>query len=114
MCELKKKSPCVKKGIFHQTQTVLSELGLDFVRKNKKANWVQCSNTDSISLEFDALSFEENVIPDVIGMGAKDAVYLMEKNGVRACISGAGRVVSQSIKAGTSPRKGDVVYLSLK
>lgn len=114
MCELKKKSPCVKKGIFHQTQTVLSELGLDFVCENKKANWVQCSNTDSISLEFDALSFEKNVIPDVIGMGAKDAVYLMEKNGVRVYISGAGRVVSQSIKAGTSPRKGDVVYLSLK
>ena len=37
-------------------------------------------------------------VPDVCGMGARDAVYLMESRGIKARINGRGVVVSQSLK----------------
>lgn len=113
-CEIEKAMPLVKKGNFIQIQEVLRELNLDFECENKKANWVQCHNSDSVSIDFKELNISKNLIPNVIGMGAKDAVFLIEKSGIRVCVSGRGKVVSQSIKAGSVAQKGDVVYLNLK
>lgn len=47
-----------------------------------------------------------SVMPDVTGMGARDAVYIIESRGVKVTISGRGRVVEQSIPPGKSVRKG--------
>lgn len=46
------------------------------------------------------------VIPDVIGMGARDAVYLMEKSGVTVKLNGRGKVKSQSLAAGKAVKPG--------
>ena len=46
------------------------------------------------------------MIPDVTGMGARDAVYALEKRGVRAIIRGRGKVKSQSLYAGTAVKQG--------
>ena len=52
-------------------------------------------------------------IPDVRGMGAKDAVYVMKKRGIRVNIQGAGTVKSQSIVPGTEVTKGQSIKLVL-
>jgi cell division protein FtsI (penicillin-binding protein 3) len=54
-----------------------------------------------------------NVTPDVKGMGLKDALYLLENKGMIALVSGKGKVVSQSIAAGTNFKKGQKIYLML-
>ena len=41
-----------------------------------------------------------NLMPDVIGMGARDAVYELERRGLKVAIHGRGKVKSQSIDAG--------------
>ncbi len=41
-----------------------------------------------------------DIMPDVTGMGARDAVYELESRGVKVTIHGRGRVKSQSIAAG--------------
>lgn len=53
------------------------------------------------------------VMPDVLGMGLKDAVYLLENKGLRVVASGRGRVVSQSLAAGVAYTKGQKVLLFL-
>ena len=113
-CEVEKSFPSVKNGDFDQTKVVLKELDLNFALESKKSAWVQCCTADSTTLVFNAMELDKNEIPNVVGMGAKDAVFLIEKCGVRACISGTGKVVSQSIAAGTKPQKGNIVYLNLK
>ena len=45
-------------------------------------------------------------IPDVTGMGARDAVYALEKRGVKAIVKGRGKVKSQSLYAGTDVKQG--------
>ena len=53
-------------------------------------------------------------VPDVRGMGLKDALYILERAGFRVRFSGAGAVFKQTPDAGTKLREGGVVELVLK
>jgi len=53
------------------------------------------------------------IIPAVVGMGLKDAVYLMENKGLKVTATGRGRVLSQSLPAGASFKKGQTITLFL-
>ena len=55
----------------------------------------------------------KHIVPDVTGMGAKDAVYLLESRHVKARVKGRGKVKSQSIHAGTAIKQGMVCELIL-
>lgn len=52
-------------------------------------------------------------MPDVSGMGLKDAVYLLEKEGLIIHIKGKGKVRAQSIAPGTSIARGQTITLEL-
>ena len=52
-------------------------------------------------------------VPNVIGMGAKDAVYLLESTGLKVQLTGMGKVKSQSIQAGNTLHKGKTIHLRL-
>ncbi len=54
-----------------------------------------------------------NVMPDLTGMGARDAVFLLESRGIKSVIHGRGRVKSQSYQAGTPIVKGRTCILTL-
>ena len=53
-------------------------------------------------------------VPDVVGMGARDAVFCLEQAGLRVKLNGVGAVTRQSIKAGSPLVAGQVVELELK
>ncbi len=56
----------------------------------------------------------KHAVPDVTGMGAKDAVYLLESRHIKARIKGRGKVKSQSIHAGSAVKHGMVCELILE
>jgi cell division protein FtsI (penicillin-binding protein 3) len=56
----------------------------------------------------------KDVIPNLMGMNAKDAVFLIESQGMVAKINGYGKVVSQSLAAGTPVFKGGVIEIGLQ
>jgi len=60
------------------------------------------------------LPVNTNVMPNVVGMGAKDAVFALENSGLRVSISGYGAVVSQSAAPGSRIVPGQTVTLTLK
>lgn len=53
------------------------------------------------------------LIPSVIGMSARDAVYVLEKSGLKVSLVGRGKVVSQSLNANTKIKKGDNIRIIL-
>lgn len=53
------------------------------------------------------------LMPDVTGMGARDAVFLIESRGARVVLKGRGKVKQQSKPAGTQMRKGEKITLEL-
>ena len=54
-----------------------------------------------------------STIPDVKGMGLKDAVYLLENMGLKVTASGRGKVIDQSLVAGTNINKAQTISLVL-
>ena len=53
-------------------------------------------------------------VPDLKGLGLKDAVFAIENNGYRCSHSGTGHVVSQTPAAGTKAKNGDRITIVLK
>ena len=58
--------------------------------------------------------FEAGTVPDVTGLGVRDAVALLEAVGLQVKLHGQGRVVKQSIYAGNKAVKGQTITLELK
>ena len=55
-----------------------------------------------------------NAVPNVTGMGARDAVYLLENKGIKTKLKGRGKVKAQSIFAGQPIKQGMVCELTLE
>lgn len=55
----------------------------------------------------------KDLVPDVTGMSFRDAIYLLEKSGLRVSYDGIGRVSQQSLSPGTRFSKGSRIYLKL-
>jgi cell division protein FtsI (penicillin-binding protein 3) len=69
-------------------------------------------NTAALNIPSQLIS-DKPVIPDVKGMGLKDAVYLLENKGLKTVVAGKGKVVNQSLAAGTTFQKGQKIILML-
>ncbi|MBO5951565.1 MAG: PASTA domain-containing protein, partial [Bacteroidaceae bacterium] len=54
------------------------------------------------------------LVPNVVGMGAQDALYLLESVGLKVKINGVGRVRQQSLRAGTRFNSGSTIVLTLR
>lgn len=82
---------------------------------NSAANYVLASLKTKASSN-SSTNYRESskhTVPDVTGMGAKDAVYLLESRHIKARVKGRGKVKSQSIHAGTAIKQGMVCELTL-
>jgi cell division protein FtsI (penicillin-binding protein 3) len=55
----------------------------------------------------------KQMMPNVRGMGLKDALYLLESMGAKVSVKGKGKVNTQSLPAGTALAKGTAVQLEL-
>ncbi len=55
-----------------------------------------------------------DMAPDVTGMGAKDAVYLLESRGLRVKVCGRGKVKRQSYPAGREIVDGSECVITLE
>jgi len=53
------------------------------------------------------------VMPNIKGMGLKDVIYLLENMGLKVKANGQGKVMVQSIQAGSALTKGMTVYVEL-
>jgi cell division protein FtsI (penicillin-binding protein 3) len=60
-----------------------------------------------------AATVRQQVMPNVRGMGLKDAVYLLENMGLKVAIRGRGKITMQSVAPGTALAKGITVILEL-
>jgi cell division protein FtsI (penicillin-binding protein 3) len=76
------------------------------------AQWVTTRTNDN-ALKIGERKFINGLVPDVTGMGLKDAVYLIENTGMKVRFTGTGRVRKQSLQPGVRVLRGGIVYLEL-
>ncbi|HOT16852.1 MAG TPA: penicillin-binding protein [Bacteroidales bacterium] len=60
------------------------------------------------------LTVAGGVMPNVVGMGLRDAVYMLENSGLRVHYTGRGRVVKQSPQPGVRVSRGATVAVELR
>ncbi|HTB07898.1 MAG TPA: penicillin-binding protein [Bacteroidia bacterium] len=109
------KDPVVKNGISKDTYNVLQSLGVPY-QSSAKTGWVVSDVQDStvhISSDNVQKLLSEGIIPELHGMNAQDAIYLLENNHIKVSIKGRGAVSEQSIPAGTKFNKGERITLLL-
>ena len=104
--------PYVKDGNVVAARYVLNKLDLKS-RGGKGYEWGKAVKGKN-DVDFQPATVSENVVPNVLGMGAKDAVYAMSECGMRVRLKGRGRVSSQSVPSGSKVVKGKTVLLELK
>ena len=55
----------------------------------------------------------KNTVPDVTGMGLKDAVYILENMGLKVTAAGRGKVIYQSLAQSAGFSKGQTIKIQL-
>ena len=113
--------PQVKNGNILAADYVLTHLGI-----NAKTTWSGNSfagkpiwgKAETIGNKYIKLEkqkqYGKGTVPDVIGLGARDAVYQMESRGIRTQIYGRGKVVKQTLIPGTQIKKGATCSITLE
>ncbi|MEI8007563.1 MAG: penicillin-binding protein [Bacteroidota bacterium] len=88
-------------------------LGYSTSKVDVRASWTQVVQDGGRIVLFPS-KVSRNLMPDVSGMGLKDAMYILEQMGMNVVVNGRGSVVSQSVKPGTFVSKGMPVVLELQ
>lgn len=106
----KRITPRFTSGYYTDFQKVKDEFGIKITDE---------VNTELVSVnanegKINAIAVADGKMPKVIGMGAKDALYLLEMRGLRPKINGVGRVVEQSPLPGVSVQPNRTVYIRLQ
>jgi cell division protein FtsI (penicillin-binding protein 3) len=89
---------CEELGILNEAKT--EEDWVKTVRNGKAIGWKKAVEG-------------QDIVPDVKGMTFRDAIFLLEKAGLRVLYEGKGRIINQSLQPGTRVRKGDGIYVRL-
>lgn len=90
--------------------TELSNVGHD---NSDGAEWSDATIDAGGNVTFEERSVEEGCVPNVVGMSLTDALYLLERCGLRVEHSGMGVVKTQSVDAGSPIEQGGTVELTL-
>jgi cell division protein FtsI (penicillin-binding protein 3) len=101
-------------GLKNELSSIFGTLGMSYVDSaNGSGSWRNMSMKNNAAKLQVAVNTNGQVMPSVVGMGLKDAVYLAENKGLKVIANGRGRVVSQSLLPGTTFKKGQAITLLL-
>lgn len=110
-------SPLVNAGNMQAAANVLEQLGISFKTTVDLSRpgmlWGTCETTGKgLALNAETVS-QSKTVPDVRGYGPRDAMFRLEKAGLKVKMNGVGRVSGQSLKPGTPIQLGQVIVLTL-
>jgi cell division protein FtsI (penicillin-binding protein 3) len=104
--------PLTLQGSKEASKKVYDKLGINTV------NWDTIArgevDTSTRGVPFIDLKYKEGIVPNVVGMGLMDALYVVENAGFKAHVTGKGRVGMQSLAAGQKLAFGTAINLELK
>jgi cell division protein FtsI (penicillin-binding protein 3) len=104
--------PDIKKGQTEDIQEVIRALKLKHVKGDPDSQWANIE-IDEDNLKLTDINIQDGIVPNVQGMGARSAIYLMENAGLQVRVTGIGKVKKQSLTPGHKYQKGQTVLLTL-
>lgn len=102
----------VKNGLEKDVIHVAEKLNVE-TKSSTGAEYIT-SKVEGNSLQLKVISDSENGVINVKGMMLKDALFLLEKQGLRVRTKGKGKVIKQSLTPGSKVVKGMDIEIELK
>lgn len=103
--------PVIRAGKQDELTMLCNELGVSNHSATEE-EWIKAAkNGNAVTWRKNAIVKDH--VPDVMGMTLRDAIFLLEKNGLRVVHEGKGRVNEQSLSPGTRISKGSRIYIRL-
>jgi len=106
------KIPVSKSGMQNDLNNVFEELNVKVESSNAENKWV-VTQTGTDKVEMGRRTIVENLVPNVKGMSAQDAVFILENAGLKVKLRGSGMIKSQSIIPGANIHRGQEIILEL-
>jgi cell division protein FtsI (penicillin-binding protein 3) len=100
--------PIITSGSKDDVSRLLKMFGVNMPGQTDE--WIKLAED---SKQYSANEIKADIVPDVVGMGLKDALYLLESRGLRVEFIGRGNVKGQSIDAGSKISKGQKITIQL-
>lgn len=110
--ERKEALPISANGHRNDLMKIYTAFDLPYVSSTDQ-DWVN-TLSGGPKIELSKKNVSSSRVPDVSGLTAKDAVYLIERTGMHAELVGMGKVASQSIPAGSEIIVGTKIKLILR
>lgn len=104
--------PDIKSGITREVVRVMNALDIDYEGKKPSTFLTKIKSADN-AIQLVENPLDKERVPDVRGMGARDAVFLLESSGLQVRLSGIGKVKSQSLLPGYRFKKGQTIVLKM-
>lgn len=105
--------PPSQKGQRDDLADVYKAMGFNTIQSGGTSVWAQPGlNKEQITLTSEPIS--RGVMPDVKGMGLKDAIFMLEGMGMNVLVKGKGTVVRQTVQPGELIHKGMPVVIELE
>lgn len=104
--------PYSKNGYSRETILALKELGIKTNYGNDISDWIITQKTDT-EIQLSNKLLKDNLMPNVVSMGLKDAVYILENMGLNVDVNGRGSIRKQSIPVGSRVVRGQRVTLEM-
>jgi cell division protein FtsI (penicillin-binding protein 3) len=103
--------PMLRSGYQSDVALLADKFALKKVSQTNEP-WVYVrQNNDTLKIV--GHKMEAGIVPNVVGMTMRDAVYVLENKGFKVLFTGKGKVKQQSVLAGTKFNKGDRILLRL-
>ncbi|MCC6187128.1 MAG: transpeptidase family protein [Chitinophagaceae bacterium] len=102
-----------KATTFYNYKTLLNALNGPYKQSYNMNAMTQIATDSSKNIVIGKKELAENIVPNIVGMSLKDAVFILEKQGMRVRITGSGSIQSQSILPGSFAKRGQVIIIQL-
>ena len=104
--------PYSKSGAWRELESTFRYLDLPMEELNIQTGWVSTRSTPEGMVIYPR-EIPDALVPNVVDMGLKDALYLLESRGARVVVNGRGTVRGQSVQAGSRLSKGMEITLDM-
>jgi cell division protein FtsI (penicillin-binding protein 3) len=105
----------IKAGTSNAVKRVASEHAILADPKTATTEWSRASVAANGEVTLSEVVVEDGKVPNVLGMGLSDALFLLESQGLVVSHTGQGRVISQSLAPNSRiENKGYMIHLTLE
>jgi len=112
-----KRAPFIMSGSKADLVKVMTKIKVNNNVSIQAGDWIKLQSHDSVLVQYSVEKVEQDlkkmIVPNLVGYGIRDALFLLENNGLHVKFFGSGIITKQSLEPGVRFIKGNSIALEL-